>query len=324
MSPLNAAGEPIATLTYTLDYPADGPKDVYALGVPKDAKVVDTRPTGDLARIVAAVKAGRDRLDGYRAVCFEWVSVGTAAERAKRDGDWHRNFRVSRITRQGDKIRVDLGMLNSDKRPVAPADGENLVEWWHRHESLFTFMPGFLCDGKEVFQPKNGPGGVPGGLQPTQKILPGGGLEAALRGGCRHHLLEGYAYPEFLVPSELFDTTVIEKPADGPPGSVQVHATARRDLGANAYNVLDYWLDPKRGYVAVRWSMEIRPKGQAADPTSVQDYRLEGFERSPHGVWYPTVVRWKNSAGVEKERGDQCRRYIVEFPAQIPDDVFKK
>ena len=46
-------------MIYQLDYPAEGPKDVYALGLTKDVKLVDRIPKGDVARIVAGVKAGR-------------------------------------------------------------------------------------------------------------------------------------------------------------------------------------------------------------------------------------------------------------------------
>ncbi|MFL5340929.1 MAG: hypothetical protein ACJ8F7_12350 [Gemmataceae bacterium] len=323
IEPLDGQGKPQQALTYKLDYPAEGPKDIYALGVPKDVKIVDTVPTGDLARLVAGVKAGRDRLDNYRAVCFEYPVYGTEAERTRRESQWWRVLQVSQITRKGDKIRIELGILQYDK-VVAPAEGENLVQWWRRQSYLAQFQTIFLCDGKEVYKPLEGPGGalLPQ-LKSVQKVMPGQGLEMALRSSGRQHPIEHYAYPDLMVPSELFDTQVIEKPADGPPGTVQIDAKARREMAGNAFNVMKYWIDPKRSHVVVRSALEMHANGQPVNRDSWVDHRMEQFERSPNGVWYPTFVRWVNSVGVGKERGDQCRRYILEFPPEISDDVFK-
>ena len=52
----------------TFDYPESGPEDMYALGVPRDAKLVDRVPTDDVARLIAGVAAGRVRFDDFRAV----------------------------------------------------------------------------------------------------------------------------------------------------------------------------------------------------------------------------------------------------------------
>ena len=48
-----------ATAETRFDYPKNGPADVYALGVPQTAKLVDRIPTGDLKRILETLKAGR-------------------------------------------------------------------------------------------------------------------------------------------------------------------------------------------------------------------------------------------------------------------------
>jgi hypothetical protein len=308
-------------MTYTLDYPGEGPKDVYALGLAKDVKLVDRIPTGDLARIVAGVKAGRAALDGSHAVVFEWISVGDEKERKRRDDEWYRTFRVSRVWRKGDRMRVELGMLADGKKmPTKPAEGEDLVAWWMKQRALYVFMPAWLCDGKQVYQPGTAPDGSPSpNLRPGKTIMPGAAIDEALRSGVRHHLVEGYAFPDTLSPSELFDTEAIEKPKDGPPGCVLLSFKARRELGANAYTTTRYWIDPKRGHVVRQSQMELKPPGGPSDI----DYRLDDLKQSPTGAWYPTVVRWKNSVGVGKERGDQCRRYILDFPTVWPEELFK-
>ena len=60
-------GKP-STVETQFDYPDAGPADLYALGVPRAAKRVDRVLVGDLKRIVETIRAGRVRMDNYRAV----------------------------------------------------------------------------------------------------------------------------------------------------------------------------------------------------------------------------------------------------------------
>ena len=57
---------PIGTRLF--DYPDRGPADIYDLGVPRTAKLVDRMPTNDLDGVLAGLKAGRVRFDDYRGI----------------------------------------------------------------------------------------------------------------------------------------------------------------------------------------------------------------------------------------------------------------
>ena len=57
--------------SYRVEYPAEGPQSVYAMGVPQGVKVVDQTPGDDLKQILAAWKIARTRFDSYRAVVVE-------------------------------------------------------------------------------------------------------------------------------------------------------------------------------------------------------------------------------------------------------------
>ena len=65
MTMKNAGGD---SAEFTFDYPERGPADIYALGVPKDANLVDRVPTGDMSRILAGIQSGRDRFDDFHAI----------------------------------------------------------------------------------------------------------------------------------------------------------------------------------------------------------------------------------------------------------------
>jgi hypothetical protein len=60
-------GQPFTWET-RFDYPETGPTDLYALGVPRTAKYIDRVPAADVKRILETIKAGRERMDNYRAV----------------------------------------------------------------------------------------------------------------------------------------------------------------------------------------------------------------------------------------------------------------
>ena len=53
--------------TAAIDYPDQGPADIYDLGVPRTAKVVERMVSEDVGRVLAGLKAGRREFDDYCA-----------------------------------------------------------------------------------------------------------------------------------------------------------------------------------------------------------------------------------------------------------------
>jgi hypothetical protein len=80
----------------TIDYPDEGPADIYALGVPRDTPIDDRMPRADLDRILKIVEQNRRDFGDYLAV----------AGGDNRD----RRFAVHLIRCKGDKCRVDIGL----------------------------------------------------------------------------------------------------------------------------------------------------------------------------------------------------------------------
>ncbi len=61
-----------ARASAVFDYPAEGPADIYSLGVPPDARVIDNRPTGDAADLVEQVQTHFDAgFEDHVAVMLE-------------------------------------------------------------------------------------------------------------------------------------------------------------------------------------------------------------------------------------------------------------
>jgi hypothetical protein len=58
----------------TWEYPANGPADIFELGVPPGTPLIDRIPTPAVKQLVAAVYKGRLEFDDYRAVVFATIS----------------------------------------------------------------------------------------------------------------------------------------------------------------------------------------------------------------------------------------------------------
>ena len=93
-------GKPVTRETQ-FDYPDRGPADIYRTGCARRPRSLSTRiPTGDLKRIVETLKAGRERMDPYRAV-FVVQLEGL-------DYAWWTE-RPEIFYRKGDRYRRDFG-----------------------------------------------------------------------------------------------------------------------------------------------------------------------------------------------------------------------
>ena len=108
------------------DYPEKGPVDVYDLGVPKTAKLVDRVPTADLVRILETLRAGRQRMDDYRAIVIVRMDGGSRPSQCPEI-----------MYRKGDKFRRDFAFwikpsITGDPKIKWPAGGKDASDWWKK------------------------------------------------------------------------------------------------------------------------------------------------------------------------------------------------
>ena len=197
------------------DYPAEGPADIYALGVPRDAPVEDRMPPPDLDRIIKIVQQHRRDFGDYLAIAGGYY----------RD----RSYIVHLIRCKGDKFRVDEGI--GDTRHVA--SGDEMEKWWRGHGKDILLAGAALCDGRRVYEHdfvRTEPWWKP----LTYQVSPGDGRAAAagvrVSAGISYaaeFFVELLAYPPRLDPqqlasSPLWTTHFDPKGENGPAGSVRV------------------------------------------------------------------------------------------------------
>ncbi len=306
------------------DYPEEGPADIYALGVPRSAKVDDRVPVGDVARIVAANEVGRERLTSYCAVVMKWSGeprdllqpapyrLWTTRNRWRLE--WARTtpevLEAVEAIRAAGELPADLGTS----------------DWWKEHLARFDFTPSAICDGKKVYRAGSSDPKHP----KKRKWEAHGNATAVTRGLAREYAVERHAYPSLPIPSADWTGTLDLHPKDGPSGTVLLTVRATRDYGANAYHIQRFWLDPARGYVTCRHELDglQQPDVQATDQSVMRKnvYVMEDFKRSPQGVWYPTIVRRKNVIDQDEDgvrESDRTYRFWIDFDVDMPDSLFE-
>jgi len=315
---LLALDEGMVEMTFHLDYPKEGPADVYALGVPRDAQLVDRVPKADLARLIQGVEASRQRFpDSYYAIVIGTPMPG--------DNPLRGFHSFTHFWRNADKWRLEQCFPGGPKareailrfrEAVPPTPGEDLTAWRKKWLKDFEFGPVVACDGETIYR-NTGSFGEPK-WEVFQKV------DAKTAGHyfpfASHSVPEQEAYPGLLPPSEQFAVELREEPHDGPPGTVlyQVRPMVE-NAGGHPWKLYRYWIDPARSYVNLRYEL-LAPDGEPSICVK------EGLQQASNGIWYPTIIRRKNR-GMEREGGegrvDEVWYFYVDFGVKLPDALFK-
>ena len=121
-------------IEFAVDYPDDGPADIYAIGVPRDAPVEDRLPSAELTQVLEAIDQGRRDLDNYFAIV------------ASSPNDLPRL-----VWRKGDKWRVDICQPTEQTDYVDRVEpGTDMLKWWRERLKLFCILPYLVCDGRQI------------------------------------------------------------------------------------------------------------------------------------------------------------------------------
>jgi hypothetical protein len=134
-----AEGKP-AGVEMQFSYPETGPGDVYALGVPASAKLVNRVPAGDLQRILQTIRAGRERMDNYRA-------VGVMQE----EGFPLWNAFPTLRYRKGNRFRAEHVRAGGRLPDSPPNLDANPAQWWSERVKQLRFWPEYVMRGTTAF-----------------------------------------------------------------------------------------------------------------------------------------------------------------------------
>jgi hypothetical protein len=308
------------------DFPDKGPVDVYDLGAPKNAKFVDRTPDDDVDRILRTIRAGRERMDDYRAVFVR--------QDADRDRPWSGGF-PSVLYRKGRWFREDFPIYKSMDEYLTtphPAADVELRNWWLDRVKAAQFLQmSSLHRDATQYMPTWKSTTDRDGAQHWNVVSVG-------EYGYPHEVGETYPAeytrrPEFICRPPLGvgdphqEPTLDKHPAEGPAGCVLLtmrHTTDKGRINEQGFGAADghrFWLDPQRDYIVMRWDMVVR--GQDGKPTIHESNTIEETARSPQGVWYATRSRRRTAApGSPGKFHEEIHHYYVDFDVKLPDSLF--
>ncbi len=313
------------------DYPEKGPADVYDLGVPKTAKVVDRVPANELARILETLRAGRERMDNYRAVLV-----------ARMEGTWRPQTFPEIIYRKGNKFRRDTAIWIDpsslrDPKIKWPQGDKGAGDWWKQRVAGHCFLlPMNINHGSTDYTINSRCVTDPDGSVHTE-ITGVNKREDRGRPGEIYPALYSWM-PEFAcrppmgIPQETMDPVIEPNPTEGPADTIllrvrrmgQKPPPVRNDAGKllPSTDAWRYWLDPARDYVVVRWDMVT---SDLSGKESLDSEIIDKMARSPQGTWYATQIRNKGAIGIPSEGKsyDQIIDIYVDFNANLPDSLFE-
>ncbi len=284
--------------TTLFDYPEHGPADIYELGAPRTAKLVDRIPGDDLDLALAGLKAGRLRFDDYRGVM-----------------DWSDGMNAMQVYRKGRKWRVESLIPVVKDWTAIPKDAD--AAWWRKNLDSFTRMVSAICDGERVYY-YSPEGNIFGKDAKVPKVKLH--MTQALNLSDEPLMPWPDKFPEHIShtnvwqPSHDREILLEPKPDDGPPGTIRLRVRDTRSPDPKHPDLYKLWLDPARGYVALRSETGgFEPKIEFIDTML-----MENLARSPSGFWYPTRVRRKTS----DSDAEQVWKYFLDFETPIADDLF--
>jgi hypothetical protein len=260
-----SSNDPAGERIYAIDYPEAGPGDIYALGVPRDAMVVDRRRA-----VIKTAREIKEFLAAYveaRKKPLETFAMTALMSDPRTDfSDIRTAFRTNGAGDQMQVEEVDSRQLMEFRekfwaRQISrPVDADRMV-WWSQQVEGMKFNP--MPRGDEFLPHRIGyPLDLTFGAPPIDNP------------DCR--------------------VTLDRQPVLGPPETVLLKIRTETTLG---FNDCFYWIAPERDYLVLRHEIHFS-KDHAAWNNSTQI--IDEVKQSPGGRWYATAVR----AGRIEKHGD--------------------
>jgi hypothetical protein len=297
-------------MTVAFDYPDPGPADIYALGVPADAIVYDTRPTGPAMTLVKRIQERFDRGFGdHQAVLLESEIENDVA---------YRPMCISVFRQKGRLKRWDYYPAFNFRGLDLPYPGEEEGRWPHLSmpQMLDTISAGAMKPASQMLFD---------GSRTVTRRMDGGRMRDQERKADEFKIvpypvryLASLAWPNLHLEvrrgsSAHFKTEVLALAADpNRPGLVGLRL-------ARFAETQDYWFDPVRDYLLMERMTIQQGIGR----------RREFVKEVGHastGVWYPRRIEGESTNfgpdGVSERTRRWEKRILFEDRFAIDDVLF--
>lgn len=295
-----------------LDYPDEGPADLYALGVPADARIVDCCPAGNVEELLAIVD--RQIEIGYgdhvAMVLQSWIE----------DDGRLTPSSIAMMRQKGQMQRMDMYFAGDSKR--FDNLNEHVAEHWpnvtidqvKKVERLNAIERQLIYDGKNTTIRLRSRGKLESNTHPQKIPFSEGDSLASLawispisftfnrRGNDLHYeLLQADAAHEGLVGLKV---SKISKTVD------------------DCYKIDECWLDPAKDYILIEHVKTWNKAGRF--DKSLQKTKILQTRQNSDGRWYPAHIQFEwdytDARGDHEQRID--KRIVFDFKPVLEDRVF--
>ena len=315
------------SIRMSFDYPDDGPRDIYALGVPAKTELVDRGPEPDVEAILRGFRTIPERFDDY--LCYV---IDTPAF-----CKWYNGRPLFRIWNKGKRWRVDGMVVASEPNLISEEpDVDDIQEWWRDRAPQYRYFPWARCDGEKVYRYKlNHSKDSPStGLEiiGVEEELAPVGTEHPMYWGQRP---EWWSHPPVGIPHAALTHTYEYPATTGPANTGLLDVRRVGPLSADQYERSQFWIDASRSFVTMRQEFhavealfdgsysqeELRKMTVEPDMPRVSTWsEVKSLAQSPRGYWYPTEISIDNPYGGRHKH----QRFVVQFPEEIDDGIFHR
>src|SRR5262249_18312538 len=124
------------------DYPTQGPLEIYDLGVPRSATVVDRVPTNDVLRLTENMAAQRYHMDDYAAI---------EVLRTEFDYQWWNDTPYC-VFHKGNRYAAAWAFGGRGGDATEPAENINLADWWQQRVKQMHYLPFEIIIGDKEYR----------------------------------------------------------------------------------------------------------------------------------------------------------------------------
>ena len=324
-------GDTTENLLMELSYPEQGPKDIYAAGVPENSKIVDMRPKGDEQSLVSEIQHRHDVGYGDYIAAILVSFIDTESNNKVEPIEIQIIRHQKNLTRSSRYWAVDPDRRKSVYKTLYEEVKENWpsLSWQQiqnveNDEALYAEV---IFGGKNTINRSRFSGDeLKTTTQPSysfmSKLNVGDTLPSmawvnikARTFGKKEHrfeMLTPDSQHKDLVGFRLYSTSQ----SYVSPGKIKVGEP----------KVDDYWFDPVKDYLLVK---HIQRKDKASDYSiiTLKEEVLE-FAQTPCGKWHPRHIRSERWGGGCDSKGEQKKsirdkRVILLVDPVFPEGIFE-
>jgi len=327
------------------DYPEDGPKDIYEVGVPTSAKILDYSPTPELLEVMEAYCSHRDNAPARYIVIVVYANDQIASQTYVIDG--LETFYFNGINRRRLEV-LRFNPVSRQKFNAQCGDSFDSLLKWHREQEKSEFRIWMdeiiMYDGQYRYSQQRSSGNKTWSF--FKKVyVPGDGYRLPMGDLIFwRDTLSELGWPNSLLHSVhgRRRTSIVEN--DYSRNNNLICVEVLYDEYRRDNKVIEpakkrlYYLNPKRDYICERQEIHPQP-GITRNPANWTDKvgAMSAFDgrfsvgevveygRSDLHQWFPKRIlmrfRWENPDQTTEERKKTITVYLNTNP-EFPDGIF--